>query len=133
MGDLDRQPAEIAEVQRVIGRRDLLADRAIGQAYLAAICAARIEIIAVAVDQAVGMRRDDLDMLASINREMGRKAGDKALQAVAEVFTDTLRMPDHAGRYGDEEGLSFMVASARNRGAHIECGELATAPRIALA
>jgi diguanylate cyclase (GGDEF)-like protein len=48
----------------------------------------------------------DLDMLTSINREMGRKAGDKALQAVAEVFTDTLRMPDHAGRYGEEE---FMV------------------------
>jgi diguanylate cyclase (GGDEF)-like protein len=48
----------------------------------------------------------DLDMLANINREMGRKAGDKALQAVAAVFTDTLRMPDHAGRYGAEE---FMV------------------------
>ena len=48
----------------------------------------------------------DLDMLTSINREMGRKAGDKALQAVAAVFTDTLRMPDHAGRYGAEE---FMV------------------------
>jgi diguanylate cyclase (GGDEF)-like protein len=48
----------------------------------------------------------DLDMLTNINTEMGRKAGDKALQAVAEVFTDTLRMPDHAGRYGEEE---FMV------------------------
>jgi diguanylate cyclase (GGDEF)-like protein len=48
----------------------------------------------------------DLDKLTSINREMGRKAGDKALQAVAEVFTDALRMPDHAGRYGEEE---FMV------------------------
>jgi len=50
----------------------------------------------------------DLDMLTSINREMGRKAGDKALQAVAAVFTDTLRMPDHAGRYGDEEFLIIL-------------------------
>jgi diguanylate cyclase (GGDEF)-like protein len=50
----------------------------------------------------------DLDMLTSINREMGRKAGDKALQAVASVFTDTLRMPDHAGRYGEEEFLVIL-------------------------
>lgn len=50
----------------------------------------------------------DLDMLTNINREMGRKAGDKALQAVAAVFTDALRMPDHAGRYGDEEFLVIL-------------------------
>lgn len=50
----------------------------------------------------------DMDLLRNINREMGRKAGDKALQAVAAVFTDTLRMPDHAGRYGDEEFLVIM-------------------------
>jgi diguanylate cyclase (GGDEF)-like protein len=50
----------------------------------------------------------DLDMLTSINREMGRKAGDKALQTVAAVFTDTLRMPDHAGRYDDEEFLVIL-------------------------
>jgi len=50
----------------------------------------------------------DLDLLASINREMGRRAGDKALQAVAGVFTETLRMPDHAGRYGDEEFLVVL-------------------------
>jgi diguanylate cyclase (GGDEF)-like protein len=50
----------------------------------------------------------DLDMLTRVNREMGRRAGDKALQAVAAVFTDTLRMPDHAGRYGDEEFLVIL-------------------------
>lgn len=50
----------------------------------------------------------DLDLLTSINREMGRKAGDKALQCVAAVFTDTLRMPDHAGRYGEEEFLVIL-------------------------
>ena len=53
----------------------------------------------------------DLDMLTSINREMGRKAGDKALQAVAAVFTDTLRMPDRAGRYGDEEFLVILPST----------------------
>jgi diguanylate cyclase (GGDEF)-like protein len=50
----------------------------------------------------------DLDLLRNINRELGRKGGDKALQAVAAVFTDTLRMPDHAGRYGDEEFLLIL-------------------------
>ena len=50
----------------------------------------------------------DLDMLRNINRDLGRKGGDKALQAVAAVFTDTLRMPDHAGRYGDEEFLVIL-------------------------
>jgi diguanylate cyclase (GGDEF)-like protein len=50
----------------------------------------------------------DLDLLRNINRELGRKGGDKALQAVAAVFTDTLRMPDHAGRYGDEEFLVIL-------------------------
>jgi len=53
----------------------------------------------------------DLDMLTNINREMGRKAGDKALQAVAASFTDTLRMPDHAGRYGDEEFLVILPST----------------------
>lgn len=53
----------------------------------------------------------DLDLLTSINREMGRRAGDKALQAVAAVFTDTLRMPDHAGRYGEEEFMVIMPST----------------------
>jgi diguanylate cyclase (GGDEF)-like protein len=48
----------------------------------------------------------DLDLLRDINAGLGRKAGDKALQSVARVFTDALRMPDRAGRYGGEE---FMV------------------------
>ena len=50
----------------------------------------------------------DIDLLRNINRELGRKGGDKALQTVAAVFTDTLRMPDHAGRYGDEEFLVIL-------------------------
>ncbi len=50
----------------------------------------------------------DLDLLRNINRDQGRKGGDKALQAVAAVFGDALRMPDHAGRYGDEEFLVIL-------------------------
>lgn len=50
----------------------------------------------------------DLDLLRNINNNLGRKAGDKALQTVAAVFGETLRMPDHAGRYGDEEFLVLM-------------------------
>lgn len=50
----------------------------------------------------------DLDLLRELNRQLSRKAGDKALQAVAAVFTDTLRMPDRAGRYGEEEFLVIM-------------------------
>ena len=50
----------------------------------------------------------DLDLLRNINRDQGRKGGDKALQAVAAVFSDALRMPDHAGRYGDEEFLVIL-------------------------
>lgn len=50
----------------------------------------------------------DVDFLRNINNTHGRKAGDKALQTVAAVFADTLRMPDHAGRYGDEEFLVLM-------------------------
>ena len=50
----------------------------------------------------------DLDLLRDINRDQGRKGGDKALQSVAAVFSDALRMPDHAGRYGDEEFLVIL-------------------------
>jgi len=50
----------------------------------------------------------DLDLLREINRGIARKAGDKALQTVAAVLGDTLRMPDRAGRYGDEEFLVVL-------------------------
>ena len=50
----------------------------------------------------------DLDMLSEINASAGRRTGDKALQAVAGVFTDALRMPDRAGRYTGEEFLVIL-------------------------
>ncbi len=61
----------------------------------------------------------DLDLLREINRGMGRKAGDKALQSVAAVLGDTLRMPDRAGRYGEEEFLVIMPNTALKNAAKI--------------
>lgn len=61
----------------------------------------------------------DLDLLSTINNEMGRRAGDKALQAVASVFADTLRMPDRAGRYGDEEFLAILPNTSIKNAAKI--------------
>lgn len=50
----------------------------------------------------------DLDMLSAINSGLGRSAGDKALRHVAAVLVETLRMPDRAGRYGEEEFLVIL-------------------------
>jgi len=50
----------------------------------------------------------DLDMLGAINSGLGRKAGDKALRHVSAVLMETLRMPDRAGRYGEEEFLVIL-------------------------
>lgn len=50
----------------------------------------------------------DLDMLSAINSGLGRSAGDKALRHVATVLMETLRMPDRAGRYGEEEFLVIL-------------------------
>ena len=38
----------------------------------------------------------------------GRKGGEQVLQAVAGVLGETLRMPDRAGRYGDNEFLIIL-------------------------
>jgi len=61
----------------------------------------------------------DLDMLSEINSGLGRKAGDKAIQTVAGVFTDTLRMPDRAGRFGDEEFLVLLPNTTIKNGVKI--------------
>jgi diguanylate cyclase (GGDEF)-like protein len=40
--------------------------------------------------------------------DTGPRGGDKLLQIMAEVFYDTLRMPDKAGRYDGEEFLVVL-------------------------
>lgn len=61
----------------------------------------------------------DLDMLSEINAGAGRRAGDKALQAVAGVFTDALRMPDRAGRYTGEEFIVILPNTLMKNAARI--------------
>lgn len=53
----------------------------------------------------------DIDHLTRLNDRHGRRAGDRALQAVASVFGESLRLPDRAGRYGEEEFLVIMPST----------------------
>ena len=50
----------------------------------------------------------DLDRFKSINDSFGHLAGDKVLQAAAEVFRREVRMTDLVGRYGGEEFLFVL-------------------------
>ena len=54
----------------------------------------------------------DLDRFKSINDRFGHDAGDKALQAVARVLTDTLRRGDEIIRWGGEEFLVCLPQTA---------------------
>ncbi len=50
----------------------------------------------------------DIDHFKDVNDHYGHEAGDQVLVGVAEVMTDTLRMPDKVGRYGGEEFLIVL-------------------------
>ena len=43
-----------------------------------------------------------------LSEELAPRGGEKVLQSMAEVFYDTLRMPDKAGRYDNEEFLVVL-------------------------
>ena len=73
----------------------------------------------------------EIELLRDIGSALGRRAGDRALQTVASVFLETLRMPDRAGRYGDEDFLVILpntllknanqiAERIRNRIEHVE-------------
>ena len=50
----------------------------------------------------------DLDHFKKVNDRYGHLAGDAVLVKIAEVFNDTLRSIDTAGRYGGEEFLIIL-------------------------
>ncbi|MFQ5759807.1 MAG: GGDEF domain-containing protein [Acidiferrobacterales bacterium] len=50
----------------------------------------------------------DVDHFKEVNDTHGHKAGDRALQGVAAILTEALRLPDKVGRYGGEEFLLVM-------------------------
>ncbi|MDH4133759.1 MAG: GGDEF domain-containing protein [Gammaproteobacteria bacterium] len=78
-----------------------------------AIVASLIEVMSYAsrYNHAVCVALIDIDHLALLNDRHGRRAGDRALQAVASVFGESLRLPDRAGRYGEEEFLVIMPST----------------------
>ena len=51
----------------------------------------------------------DLDHFKALNDAHGHQAGDRALKAVADCLTETLRGYDAVGRYGGEEFAALLV------------------------
>ena len=57
----------------------------------------------------------DLDLFKSINDEWGHAAGDKALQDLAHLLTDTFRDSDITARLGGDEFAVLLSGTAGNR------------------
>ena len=57
----------------------------------------------------------DLDRFKSINDEWGHQAGDEALKLAGEVIRKSLRSYDYVGRYGGEEFIVILPATARDQ------------------
>jgi len=53
-----------------------------------------------------------VDESARVRQELGRKAGDKLLRSVAEMFAEALRLPDRVGRYDNDEFLVVLPQAA---------------------
>ncbi len=63
----------------------------------------------------------DIDELKDINDTRGHRAGDLALQSVAQIARDELRAIDFIGRYGGDEFLLVLIQTGLD-GAR-ECAE----------
>lgn len=50
----------------------------------------------------------DIDHFKAVNDTFGHPAGDKVIQAVAEVIREQIRDTDYAGRYGGEEFVVLL-------------------------
>ena len=58
----------------------------------------------------------DLDHFKAINDTYGHDAGDRVLEAAANIFKDVLRDEDVAGRWGGEEFVMLVPASSVDTG-----------------
>ncbi len=67
----------------------------------------------------------DLDHFKSINDRHGHLAGDRVLQAVADLFRTGLRDTDLVGRFGGEEFL-MVLTNTDAEGAELFCDRLRT-------
>lgn len=47
----------------------------------------------------------DIDRFKEVNDAFGHEAGDRALEGVASILSEAVRLPDQVGRYGGEEFL----------------------------
>jgi diguanylate cyclase (GGDEF)-like protein len=56
----------------------------------------------------------DLDHFKTLNDELGHRAGDQALVAMAETFTTELRPQDLLGRFGGEEFVALLRDTDRD-------------------
>ena len=61
----------------------------------------------------------DLDHFKHINDQFGHSSGDDLLAAVGVALTDTVRASDFVGRYGGEEFLILLPATAIARACEI--------------
>jgi diguanylate cyclase (GGDEF)-like protein len=110
------------------------ADEAVsGIANRRGITAALLNAMAYAnrYNHPLSVAKIEIELLRDIGSALGRRAGDRALQTVASVFLETLRMPDRAGRFGDEDFLIILphtllknanqiAERIRNRIEHVE-------------
>jgi diguanylate cyclase (GGDEF)-like protein len=61
----------------------------------------------------------DVDHFKNVNDTHGHMAGDMVLSTIGQIFKDTLRSVDSAGRYGGEEFLVILTDSDKDDARHV--------------
>lgn len=71
------------------------------------------------VDESLALVMADLDGLKDVNDHYGHQAGDTALRELATVLRETVREADLAGRWGGDEFVLILPATAALGGAQL--------------